>query len=270
MTRRIFSLILIGLGAAGVLRALGFLGGHGILRAFAAQGNSGNTPGSGGNGGAAFDPRAAGAAIESAAVTARGGDPSAVSALTDAVFAYPHSYRRLPPSLEYPIKQRIANAEVAYRQGQSSGVQTADLVNAFNGLADKFGLPDYAKTSVVQIRYLRTSMALGFPQFMGEGLSRPGAKVGDPISDAMSPTQAAHLAQVLADQKLWNPDYQVPPDKWDPRILVRPRPAAGHAVSFRIDTKGPAIQNAVEAAASGMTLADAQQTLNDALGGLGI
>jgi hypothetical protein len=43
------------------------------------------------------------------------------------------------------------------RSGQSAGVQESDIVSALNILATRFHAPDYAQTSLKQVRVLRAA-----------------------------------------------------------------------------------------------------------------
>lgn len=142
-------------------------------------------------------------------------DENSIRVLANAVFDFPHSYPHMPADIEATAKDRLIQAEKAYMQKRGPGVQEHAVVNTINTLAEKFAVPEYAKTSALQVRYIRMTAALGAPNFMGQGVARPGTKIGDSIGTEMSPIQAAHLMAVVIDQKFINPDFQVPPDEWD-------------------------------------------------------
>jgi hypothetical protein len=142
-------------------------------------------------------------------------DDNSVRAVANAVFNFPHSYPHMDAAVEAVAIARLVQAEKAYLQKQRPGVEEQAVVNVINALADKFAAPDYAKTSVLQVRYIRMTQALNAPNFMGRGVARPGAKIGDSVGTELSPLQAAHLIAVVLDQKFINPDFQVPPDEWD-------------------------------------------------------
>ena len=59
------------------------------------------------------------------------------------------------------------------------------------------------------------SLMLESPQFMASRSVRPDMRTGESISSEMSVLQAAHITQVLLDQKFINPDFQVDPANWD-------------------------------------------------------
>ena len=124
-----------------------------------------------------------------------------------AVLAYPHAFPLLLSSLEAAVTNRLVQAEIAFRQGKSKGIEEQAIVDTFNLLVTKFGAPDFAATLVPQIRFLRISIARTEPNFMEPGVARPDAKVGEPINSNVSPIQAIHLIGLLIDQKLLNPAF---------------------------------------------------------------
>jgi hypothetical protein len=139
-------------------------------------------------------------------------------------------------------------------------------------MAKKFGLPDYAMTSLAQVRYLRMQLAIQLPQFMGRGMSRPDAKIGDSINSSMSPLQAVHVVADLADQKLSNPDYQIPPEEWDPKKSVWPReskPGVAGAVLIDAPKTGEMIR-VLSQGISALSPQDAAQLVDGSFGTLGL
>ena len=142
-------------------------------------------------------------------------DDQSIRGVADAVFSFPHVLPRAPEMFENVVKDRLVRAEIAYRNGLDPGVNERDIVKLINSVADKLGVPAYAKTSSSQVRALRMQLALASPAFMAAGLTRQNMKVGDSISERMSPLQAAHLVSSLTDQKLINPEFQVEPEEWE-------------------------------------------------------
>jgi hypothetical protein len=153
--------------------------------------------------------------IEQKASAATADDPNSVQALADEVFNLNHVFRRMASVVEGMVKDRLVGDEILYRQGKAPGVQERDIVDTLNHLAERFGGPPYSKTSLSQVRVLRMWMALCQPNFMGAGVAKQNAAVGESISSAMSPLQAAHLIATLIDQKFINPDFQVSPEEWE-------------------------------------------------------
>jgi hypothetical protein len=146
-------------------------------------------------------------------------DANTVGAFVDDLLNFSHPYH-VDSQVKPLIKNSLVQAEINYRHGANPGVGEADVVTAINRLADRFGVPEYARTSLKQVRYLRMSLAILSPQFMGTGMSTPEG--GQPINSKMSPLQALHLATFLIDQKLVNPMYQVTPTDWDGSIHLQP------------------------------------------------
>ena len=153
--------------------------------------------------------------LNNAGFNAKADDDASIHTLVDSVFNYPHVYPHLPTNTEAAVKDRLFRAEKDYLQKRGPGVQEQGVVDAVNMLADKISAPDYAKTSPLQVRFVRMNLALNTPAFMAKGITRPGAKIGDSINSEMSPTQAFHLMAVTIDQKFINTDFQKTPDEWD-------------------------------------------------------
>jgi hypothetical protein len=136
------------------------------------------------------------------------------------VVSFPHLFP-VPPPLSDILEDRLSRSETAYRNKLGPGVSEAQLVDLMNSFAVKFRLPDYAKTTPAQIRFLRMGLALQSPAFMGSGLAVQGMRVGDSVSTEMSPLQAMHLFEIMIDQKIINPVFQDPLS--DPLLLNEER-----------------------------------------------
>lgn len=153
--------------------------------------------------------------IEAKARVLNPSDEQTIHPLVDEVLKFPRTFGRLPEPIDGLVNERLVHSEGAYLRGERTGIDEQEIVRLFNSLADKFAAPEYAKTSLLQVRVLRMQLSLSSPAFMGRGLTRDEAKVGDSINSTMSPLQATHVIETLIDQKLLNPDYQVPPSLWD-------------------------------------------------------
>ena len=211
-------------------------------------------------------------AIEDAASKVKADDESSIRSLADAAFDFPHSYSRLPADMETVAKNRLVQAETAHRQGRGPGVQEDDIVRTVNLLVARFGAPNYAATNQRQVRHLRMRIALAEPNFMGVGMSRPGSKVGDSVNTTMSPLQAAHLMAVLIDQKLTNPDYQIPPDEWDPGKSIFPKdsPGSGPQLFAYSNQKTSEMRRLLSKSISTLTPSDVKGLVDQTFGNLGI
>jgi len=153
--------------------------------------------------------------IENQAALVNTNDQQSVRALANEVFNFPRAFPRLPDAIANIVKDRLVRAETKYLRGEGPGVQEREVALLLNDLASRFGAPAYAQTSPQQVRVLRMSLLLSAPVFMGRGMTPDHAQVGDSINPTMSPLQATHLLATLIDQKLLNPDYQIPPAEWD-------------------------------------------------------
>jgi hypothetical protein len=153
--------------------------------------------------------------LDNAARLAAKNDDASVRALTESVFGFPRMLPRLPDVIENTIKDRLVEAEFAYRNGAQPGVQEEDLVKLVNSFSDKLHAPSYAKTSMKQLRMLRMQLAFASPAFMASGLVGKNMSVGDSANSTMSPLQAMHLLNSLIDQKLINPAFQLEPAEWE-------------------------------------------------------
>ncbi len=154
--------------------------------------------------------------IEGAAKRLDPSDAKTARALVDEVFNINHAFGRMDSTAENMIKDRLAQAELAYTTGASKGVDEKDVVKLFNSMMSKFGAPAYAQTSVSQVRYVRVQhLFISAPAFMGRGMHNGNMKAGDSISRKMSPVQATHLLMTLLDGKMFNSFYQLPPAEWE-------------------------------------------------------
>jgi hypothetical protein len=220
--------------------------------------------------------------IDDAASQVKPEDENSIRVLAKAVFDFPHSFPHMDTAVEAVTTDRLVKAEKAYLQKQRSGVQEQTVVDVINGLADKFAVPDYAKTSALQVRYLRMTEALTSPNFMGRGVARPDAKIGDSVNPEMSPIQAAHLMLIVIDQKFVNPDYQIPPAEWDqgyPGLTARLQgfqdaqnsgaPRTSHLVA-RANPKRRELSDIVWKGLSSLSADDGLQLINKTFTTLGI
>jgi hypothetical protein len=142
-------------------------------------------------------------------------DANSVRALMDEIFNFPRSFGPIPPEMQELVEQRLVQAEMSYKFGRRPGIQEADLVKLFDKLAEKLNLPDYARTTPHQIEVLRFGMENTMPVFMGPAMPEHSSATATPGSGELSPAQATHILFVLAEQKMFNPDYQLAPEKWE-------------------------------------------------------
>jgi hypothetical protein len=149
-----------------------------------------------------------------------------------------------------------------------------------NSLAETLRLPDYAKTTPVQIRVLRMALLTQSPHFMGRGLVREGMRTGETIGEEMSPLQAMHLFLFMVDQKILNPEYQDLAS--DPAVLHQERikefqriqresaPTAKHILLRNSNPKGVEMREAISSGFESMSMKDASDLLNETLSKLNL
>ena len=169
-------------------------------------------------------PRTPYRVIEDAASQMKPGDSDSVRAVVEALFQYPWIYQhQMPDVMAAVVKQRLIDAQMAFLDGKTAGTVDGAIVDAINALATAFDTPDYARTSLLQVRFLRSNMTVGMPIFMR---TAPSAQT-DEANPPMSPLQAMWIMSLLIDQKMDDPDYQATPGDWDrdyyPRLMEEQR-----------------------------------------------
>ena len=112
------------------------------------------------------------------------------------------------------IKNRMVRAEVDYRKGRKEGIKEERVVRVVNGLAKKFGAPEYAKTDLYEVRKLRAGMLFLMPEVITTEPMEKLKKAKDDkpkflISATMSPLEAVNVMALLIDQKLSNDEFQL-------------------------------------------------------------
>jgi hypothetical protein len=217
--------------------------------------------------------------LESSSRQADSSNSAAIEALTHEVLSFPHTYR-LPGPLEQVIQIRLARSETAYRNRVGPGVTESQVLDLMNSLAETLRLPDYAKTTPLQIRVLRMALLTQSPHFMGSGMVREGMRTGESINEEMSPLQAMHLFSFMVDQKILNPEYQDPAS--DPSVLHRQRirnlkqiqretaPSAKHLLLRSSNPKGAEIRMAISSGFDSLSIEDASDLLHESLSKLNL
>ncbi len=159
--------------------------------------------------------------IEEKARKAKGNDEGAIRELADAVLD-DAGISIIPADILSEMQERLIRAEIKYRNGKR-GIHEIAVVRLINDLADKFGAPDYAKTSPLQVRTMRSGLKQFLPSFIAQerdeknkGLRK---EIGARLNPEMSPLEAAYIATMLIWQKMLNEDWQETPEKWTPERL---------------------------------------------------
>jgi hypothetical protein len=105
------------------------------------------------------------------------------------------------------VKERVARAEFAYRQGHNDGVSEDRVIRVVNGLGKKFNAPEYAKTDLAEVRTHRMALLAVTPQLTTIN-HQPTGKGQAGISSNMSPIEAVNVTMSLVYQKVFNEEYQ--------------------------------------------------------------
>lgn len=146
------------------------------------------------------------------------GDEATIRELADAVFEVP-KLLTIPKLLALPLKERMIQAEVSYRNGGRVGVTEESIVRAVDELAQKFGAPDFARTGLDEVRDLRLMTSYSMPHFIArQPLVNPTdteRRIGFSINSVMSPLEAIYIIQALILQKESNEYFLVTPAERD-------------------------------------------------------
>jgi hypothetical protein len=153
------------------------------------------------------------AGLNRKAKASKGTNPFTVDDLTRDVVAT-FATTDMPNFTQEGVKERVAKAELSYRQGVDKGISEVKVARTINELADKFALPDYAKVSVAMVRTTRVILMLEVPDLVGQNNpadknNNKKKKIGSSISPFMSPLEATALTLFLLQQKTLNEAYQV-------------------------------------------------------------
>lgn len=136
-------------------------------------------------------------------------DEPAIRELTDEIF-----HQLALPEVEVAastVKDRLVRAELEYRSNHGGGVSERKLVNAFNKLARELDLPDYARVSLTQVRYMRVQLVPAFPTLMAQPKQR----------SQMSPLEATILALVAVSQSRCSRYVDIYVSEWSMRRYKR-------------------------------------------------
>lgn len=150
------------------------------------------------------------AAINEKAKAARTGNQTDAEDLVGEIIRVASFENELRGFTADSIKERVGRAESRYRLGQLAGIPESKIVRTINGLAKKFDLPAYARTNSYEVRKLRLELLPNFPQLINQKSqgSQPVA-VGSGLDPQMSPAEAFLVLSLMAQQKLFNPEYQL-------------------------------------------------------------
>lgn len=170
------------------------------------------------------------------------------------------------------IKDRVARADIRYRQEGTSGISEDRVVQTVNGLAMQLDLPEYTKTNSYEVRRLRVALLPQFPQLItiSEGDLRDNV-MGSQISAEMSPTEAVFVLGMLLQQKLGNPEFQLTSQERVNTWAEDHRLPNGSYTRLRDNQgRGDEIRRALRRAATEATFTDALRLSTMTMNTLGI
>lgn len=137
----------------------------------------------------------------------RTGDSAAIAELSQYVF----SVVAVPAEVAsgFHLTQRLAQAETDYRNGAQPAVHEADLVRAHNNLIHSLQLPEWASTSIDEMRKVQMGCTLAYPDLFADQASLDKDGRLSLLSENLSPAQAMFLETTLLYQKFHNPNNQL-------------------------------------------------------------
>lgn len=147
--------------------------------------------------------------LEAKATQAQVGDEGSIRELASGIFKpFRWSDRQ---EIRGQVLDRLVKAELSYRSGQHPPVPEENVVKVVNNLAQQLGAPDYVKTNLDQVRYLRTSLMMRVPHLVAATARGQHEKE---IPRTMSPVEGTYLLLSLIHQKLFNPKFQESDGEW--------------------------------------------------------
>ena len=144
--------------------------------------------------------------VNDQAVLSRSGNFAATTELTHQLF----KNVAIPTELAdaFGFTDRIAHAEVEYRKGAHPAVHESDVVKAVNNMVTAIGAPQWAHTSLAEVRKLRMHMLVVYPQLIASQEPPDSSGHYKAVSDNLRPIEAAYLATTMLYQKAYNSEYQ--------------------------------------------------------------
>ena len=210
-------------------------------------------------------------------------DEASIRDLADTIFNE-NGASDLSPMMISSLKDSLVKAEMKYRK-TGEGVRETNITNTFNYLADKFGAPDYARTSSLQVRLLRVKLMPLIPNLIAvdidkehKGLKR---KIGSTINPEVSPLEATIIIIMMIHQKMLNEEWQVSPEEFalkrkDQYFKKRgpfPPEHSSEETSFSVrqgTEKSEEMRQIVQNRVAKMSLRSAEEMANNSLKQLGI
>jgi len=144
--------------------------------------------------------------IDVLAASVQRGNTADVLNLVEAVFGS-SIFAGAPSS----IRNRLSASLSLFLNGSKSAIPIGTLANAANSLALSLSLPKFTNTTPDQIQDIRFRLLSTFPHLLA-----PITVGGKSSFNELSPAAAFFLVDIVIKQKLLNPQFQQPPDQWEP------------------------------------------------------
>lgn len=221
--------------------------------------------------------------IDEKAKKIKGSDEASIRDLADTIFNE-NGASDLPAAMVDMMKDSLVRAEMKYRNN-GKGVRETHIAHTVNYLADKFGAPDYAKTTPLQVRLLRVKLMPMMPSLIAvdtdkehKGLKK---KIGSTITPEVSPLEATMITVMMIHQKMLNEEWQLSPEEFALKGKKQffkgrgPMPpgysSAGSTLSLKRNTeKAEEMQRLVRERVARMSLNEAAEIAEASLKNLGI
>ncbi len=146
--------------------------------------------------------------VNRAARNIKSGDRLAAQSLVDEVFLA-HGLDQHISATAASVKDRLVTAEVDFHNGTGEGIGAEKVVASVNQLAERLKLPAYASTNVAEVKKLRVRMLTLYPALVGRGSAAKRDDSKPHFEEKMSPVEAFHVAAMLMQQKVFNPEFQL-------------------------------------------------------------
>jgi hypothetical protein len=148
--------------------------------------------------------------VNHAAQNVRNGDRRAIQNLVDQVFLANGLDGYIAASAS-SVKERLVSAEVDFQNGTGEGIDTEKVATSVNQLVGSLKLPAYAATNADEVKKVRMRMLTIYPGMIGRGSAAKRNNSGPSFEARMSPVEAFHVAAILVQQKVFNPEFQLTP-----------------------------------------------------------
>lgn len=155
--------------------------------------------------------------IQLKALIAKNGQEVAVRNLTTAILAEFDRSNTFPAGVKNNITNRLTRAELSFRRN-GQRISEYKIVEMIDYLANTFSAPEYARTSPLQVRFLRVGLTQEISNLINsndtnnqKGLLR---KNKSELSDKLLPLEATCIAMEIIRQKMINPRYQKTSNEW--------------------------------------------------------